>query len=399
MAFDSMDNGPLTGIKVIDLTQIYQGPYAAFLMASAGAEVIKIEPIGGERLRGHGRAPTPMAFMMLNSNKKCVTLNLKQERGKEILRELVRQGDVLIENFAPGVMDRLGVGWESLRKINPGLIYGSGTGYGLSGPDRDMLAMDHTIQAASGVMSVTGDADRPPSRAGGAPADIMGGIHMYAGVMAALVGRQQTGKGTLVEVSMLESMYFMLCSELTSYHKNGEFPKRNSARSPAGSCPYGRYECKDGYIAIISVAERHWQSICKVVGREDLIANPDYQAVHQRLAREEEVNEVIESFTRTRSRDEAFSAFREGRIPVAPVRNLEEVRQNPHLHERGMLHHIEHDEFGDLILPSSPIRYSDYGAPDLTLFPEAGAHNDEIYSSWLNLGEDDLAELRTAEVI
>ena len=232
-----MSDQPLNGIRVIDLTQIYQGPYAAFLMATAGAEVIKVEPIGGERLRGAGGARTPMASAMLNSNKKSVTLNLKSEEGKLLLIDLVAKADVLLENFAPGVMDRLGVGWDVLREINPRLIYVSGTGYGLSGPDRDRLAMDHTIQAAAGIMSVTGDADRPPSRAGGAPCDIMGGAQMYAGALTALVGRANSGKGTLVEVSMLESMYFTLCSELTVYQFTGELPERNSARSPAGSCP------------------------------------------------------------------------------------------------------------------------------------------------------------------
>ena len=385
--------GPLKGLKVVEMTGLGPGPFCTMMLGDMGAEVVRSDRPQSASIEGD-----PAANINARS-RRSVALDLKTSAGREAAARLISQADILIEGFRPGVMERLGVGWESLREINPSLIYGSGTGYGLSGPARDMLAMDHTIQAASGVMSVTGDADSPPSRAGGAPADIMGGIHMYAGVMAALVGRQQTGKGTLVEVSMLESMYFMLCSELTSYHKNGEFPKRNSARSPAGSCPYGRYECKDGYIAIISVAERHWQSICKVVGREDLIDNPDYATVRQRLEIEDQVNEVIESFTRTRTRDEAYLTFRDGRIPVAPVRNLEEVSQNPHLHERGMLHHMEHEEFGDLIIPSSPIRYSDYGAPDLALFPEAGAHNDEVYSNWLDLSEKDLADLKSAEVI
>ena len=135
---------PLAGIKVVDLTQIYQGPYAAFLFAMAGADVIKVEPVKGERLRGAGGAKTPLSFAMLNSNKKSITLNLQDEEGKELLRELVRDADVLLENYAPGVMDRLGIGWDALKEINPRLIYGSGTGYGLSGPDRDLLAMDHT---------------------------------------------------------------------------------------------------------------------------------------------------------------------------------------------------------------------------------------------------------------
>ncbi len=279
-----MSDQPLAGIRVVDLTQIYQGPYAAFLMATAGAEVIKVEPPGGERLRGAGGKRTPMSFAMLNSNKQSMTLNLKHERGKAILKDLVAKADVLLENFAPGVMDKLGVGWEVLHELNPKLVYVSGSGYGLSGPDRDRLAMDHTIQAAAGIMSVTGDADRPPGRAGGAPCDIMGGIHMYAGALSALVGRNTSGKGTRVEVSMLESMYFTLCSELTVYQFTGELPQRNSARSPAGSCPYSRYRCKDGYIAIICVSEAHWKSILEVIGRKDLIGHPDYASPGARRA-------------------------------------------------------------------------------------------------------------------
>jgi len=270
-------NKPLAGLKIIDLTQIYQGPYAAFLFAMAGAEVIKVEPTSGERLRGAGGAKTPLAFAMLNSNKKSITLNLRDDEGKELLRKLVKDADVLLENYAPGVMDRLGVGWDDLKKINPRLVYGSGTGYGLSGPDRDLLAMDHTIQAASGVMSSTGDEDAPPSRSGGAPCDIMGGIHIYAGVLAALQGRAATGKGTRVEVSMLESMYFTLCSELSILHSTGELPPRNSARSPSGVCPYGRYPCKDGWIVIICVAEAHWYSVLDVVGRPDEKTNKDFR--------------------------------------------------------------------------------------------------------------------------
>ena len=394
-----MDNKLLAGIKVLDLTQIYQGPYAAFLMAQAGAEVIKVEPIGGERLRGFGGEKTPMSFIMLNSNKKSITLDLKQEKGKAMLCEMVQQADVLLENYAPGVMDRLGVGWSVLKKINPMLIYGSGTGYGLTGPDRDMLAMDHTIQAASGVMSVTGDADRPPSRAGGAPCDIMGGVHMYAGVMSALFGRQHSNKGTLVEVSMLDSMYFTLCSELTLYHNRGSLPVRNSARSPAGACPYGRYECQDGYIAIICVSESHWHNVLSVIGRTDLRDHEAYGTVRGRLQSEDEINRLIEDWTRCRSREEASRVFNKSRVPVAPVRNLEEVKRDPHMHARGMLNNMVHEVIGELVLPSSPIRYSDYESPPLTFFPEKGAHNDEIYGTWLGLDDSQLTELRSSKVI
>lgn len=394
-----MADKPLAGIRVIDLTQIYQGPYAAFLMAGAGADVIKVEPPGGERLRGRGGAHTPLSFVMLNSNKRSVTLNLKAPRGRDILKRLAAEADVLLENYAPGVMDNLGVGWEVLQALNPRLIYGSGTGYGLTGPDRDQLAMDHTIQAASGVMSMTGDPDRPPARAGGAPSDIMGGIHMYAGVMTALVGRAATGKGTRVEVSMLEAMYFTLCSEFAAYHASGELPVRASGRSPAGAAPYGRYRCQDGWIAIICVAESHWEAICRVIGREDLLADEAYGAAHLRKKRQEEIDGLIEAWSSRLPRNEAFAAMRDAKIPVAPVRNLEEVRTDPHLHARGMLSTMTHPDLGEIVLPSSPIRYSEYEGHEVTFYPEPGADNEVVYGNELGLAAGELEALRADGVI
>jgi len=391
-------NKPLTGIKVIDLTQIYQGPYAAFLFAMAGAEVIKVEPLKGERLRGAGGAKTPLSFAMLNSNKKSITLNLRDDQGKELLRTLVKDADVLLENYAPGVMDRLGVGWDALKEINPRLVYGSGTGYGLSGPDRDLLAMDHTIQAASGVMSATGDADAPPSRSGGAPCDIMGGIHMYAGVLAALQGLTATGKGTRVEVSMLESMYFTLCSEFSILHSTGETPPRNSARSPSTVSPYGRYPCKDGWVVIICVAETHWHSVLDVIGRPDQKDNPDFRNSMARKKREHLVDAMINAWSADKTRDEAYQELRDNRIPVAPIRTLDEVRNDPHLHERGMLHYKTHNQLGAVVLPTSPIRFSDYDLTEPDFFPEVGADNQTVYGA-LGLSADDIAALHSAGVI
>jgi CoA:oxalate CoA-transferase len=394
-----MADKPLEGFRVVDLTQIYQGPYAAFLMAMAGAEVVKVEPRAGERMRGAGGSRTPMAFAMLNSNKKSVTLDLKAAKGIQLLKDLVAKADVLLENFALGTMDRLGVGWEVLREVNPGLVYVSGTGYGLSGPDRDLLAMDHTIQAASGIMSVTGDDDRPPSRAGGAPCDIMGGVHMYAGTLSALLGRARTGKGTRVEISMLESMYFTLCSELTNLHANGAIAERNSARSPATACPYGRYRCSDGWIAIISVSESHWRSIAAVIGRDDLHDNPEFASAGKRRRVEGQVNAMIEAWSAPLSRDEAYQCLRDARVPVAPIRDLEEIRTDPHLHERGMLSYMTHQDLGEIVLPGSPIRYSDFDSAAVQFFPDAGAHNHSVYSEWLGLEAADIDRLGAEEVI
>lgn len=390
---------PLDGIRVVDLTQIYNGSYAAFLMATGGAEVVKVEPLDGERLRRGAGADTPFAFAMLNSNKKCVTLDLKAERGKEILRGLVQKADILLENFAPGIMDKLDVGWEALRQINPRLIYGSSTGYGLSGPDRDQLAMDHTIQATSGVMGLTGDPDRPPVRAGGAPSDFMGGVHLYGGVMAALQGRNRTGKGTLVEVSMLETMYYTLGSEFGYYHRNGEIPERRGGKSASSVTPYSIYPCSDGYVAVICVSDHHWLNMLDVIGRPDLKTNPDYADTESRFAHEAEINEMIIAWTRSRTCEDTYDQMRKARIPVAPVRDLEEVRTDPHLHARKMLEWRDHPDMGRIVLNNSPIRFSDYDYSDLEFFHPLGADNDDVYADWLDLTQGEIAALKKDSVI
>src|SRR5436309_7136155 len=242
-------NRPLAGVTVHDYVEVYQGPYASLLLAQAGADVSKIEPPQGEPLRRrapHGKSTTfPIA--MLNSNKRAITLNLKHERGRALLFRMAEKGDVLLENFAPGVMDRLGVGWSVLHKINPRLIYASGSGYGLSGPDRDNLAMDLTIQAMGGLISVTGLPDQPPLKAGPAVVDFLSGIHPYAATVTALFEREQTGKGRLVEVAMQEAAYVTLTSHLETYWHLGRVPPRTGNRSHARS-PLNVYPTNDGYV-------------------------------------------------------------------------------------------------------------------------------------------------------
>src|SRR3981189_2579468 len=256
---------PLAGLVVIDFGQIFQGPYATFLLAKGGADVIKIEPLQGEPLRRRalpGKSAT-LPFAMLNQNKRAVTLNLKHPRGRELLFEMVRRADVLLENFSPGTMDDLGVGWSVLRELNPRLVYATGTGFGISGPDRDNLAMDLTIQAASGIMSVTGGPDRttlamdltigpasgnmsvtgapdgPPMKAGPTLVDFMGGIHLYAGVVTALFQRMATGAGQLVEGAMQETVVTLLASSYDYYRRTGKAPPRAGNRQAGlNSAPY-----------------------------------------------------------------------------------------------------------------------------------------------------------------
>lgn len=392
---------PLTGIRVIDLTQILQGPYCALLMAMAGAEVIKIEPLTGDRTRRWTESKVPpVSFAMLNSNKKSVTLNLRTTRGKEILKALVEHADVLLENYAPGVMDRLGVGYSVLKEVNPRLIYATGTGYGVSGPDRDRLAMDHTVQADGGLMGVTGERGGPPARAGGTPVDVLGGIHLHAGVMQALLGREKTGKGTLVESAMIEALYFVLTGEISSYYRTGKLAPRRGDKSPSLRVPYGRYRCKDGrYLVVMAVSDAHWEHILTAIGREDLKGHPDYGSDVKRGALEQEINDMIEGWTLQRTRDEAVRSLREHRIPVSPVRDVSEVLHDPHMHQRGMLREYHHPTLGDVVLPRSPLRLSAYEMPELQFYPELGEHNRAVLGQLLGMSDPEIDALEEEGVI
>ncbi|MBS0242728.1 MAG: CoA transferase [Proteobacteria bacterium] len=389
---------PLAGITVIDLGQIYQGPYATLLMAKAGAHVIKVEPKKGEpaRLRAMVGMSATFPFAMLNSNKDGVSLDLKHPKGAAILKRMVQKADVLLENFAPGVMDRLGLGWNVMRELNPRLVYASGTGYGLDGPDRDNLAMDLTVQAASGIMSITGFPDGPPVKAGPAIVDFMSGIHLYAAVVTALYDRSITGKGRLVEVAMQESVYPTLASNLSFlYNRNGELPPRTGNRHGGLTIsPYNVYATSDGHIAIITVTEDHWLNILTAIDRADLKDDPRYKTNPERVKRMAEVDALVEGWTRTKTRDEAITILRRNRVPSAPVRNLREVIDDRHMHERGMLEEIDHPDLGRITVPTSPLRF--HGADKVATrpSPKVGQHNDDVYGEWLGLSADEISELR-----
>lgn len=396
-------NTPLDGITVIDLTQIYQGPYATFLMAKAGADVIKIEPVNGEpsriRAKVSGSASLPMA--MLNTNKRGITLNLKTERGCALFKEMVKRADIVVENFAPGVMDRLGVGWSVLHEINPRLIYGTGTGYGLSGPDRDNLAMDVTIQASSGMMSVTGMPDGPPMRAGASIVDFLSGVHLYAGIMTALYERTQTGEGRLVEVAMQDTAYPTLASNLGfTYRGSGALPPRVGNRHGGlALAPYNVYEAKDGHIAIVCVTEPHWHKMLAAMNRQDLKDDVRFSTNKARVENLAETDAVVQQWASSATRDELVALSKEHGFPAAPVRNLIEVMNDPHMHARGMLEWFEDQELGRVVLPGSPLVIHGTDRIATVSSPKLGQHNQEVYGAWLGLSDSDITALKTEGTI
>jgi crotonobetainyl-CoA:carnitine CoA-transferase CaiB-like acyl-CoA transferase len=392
---------PLEGMLALDLGQIYQGPYCGLLLGFMGARVLKIESPEGDIVRRRKRNVEPYPLVMLNSNKESVILDFKHPDGKALFLGLVRKADVVVENFAAGVMDRLGLGWEVLRKENSRLVYASGTGFGLSGPYRDLPAMDLTIQAMSGIMNATGYADRPPVKAGPAVCDFLGGVHLFAGVMSALVHRERTGQGQFVEVAMLDAAVLALASALGVFMDgDAAIPARTGNRHPAlAMAPYNVYETKDGHIAIFTASERHWHSVARVLGREDLLSNPDYATTPGRAAKGDEIDAMVTAWTRERTKDEVLAILTEAHVPCAPVRTTREVVNDPHLHARGLWTDVEHPRRGKTRVPNSPIRL--HGAAPGTVTrpaPLLGQDTDRVLAEILGLGGDELTALRAAGV-
>jgi CoA:oxalate CoA-transferase len=398
----SRANRPLSDVTVLDFGQIFQGPYASFLLAKAGAFVIKIEPPRGEpgRRRAEPGKSATLPFAMLNQNKHAITLNLKHERGRALLEKMVGRADVLLENFSPGTMDDLGVGWSRLHAVNPRLIYATGTGFGITGPDRDNLAMDMTIQAASGIMSVTGFPDGPPVKAGPTLVDFMGGIHLYAGIVTALYDRDRSGIGRLVEVAMQETVYPTLAASYDYYYRTGEIPPRTGNRqSGLNSAPYNVFPTADGYVAIHIVTEAHFQNLLKAMGREELADDPRFATNTARVANMDETDALVAAWTCTLPKMEVFARTKAYRIPCAPVRNAPEVMNDPHMHERGMLERVYHPELGEIVVPSTPLRLHGTNRVETRPSPTIGQHNTEIYGGWLGLSATEIQELKKTGAI
>jgi len=389
----------LEGLLVLDLGQIYNGPYCSLMLAYQGAKVVKVEPMDGESLRK--RRKDCHEFLMFNSNKLGITLNLKTEEGKELFLDLVKKADVVLENYARGVMDRLGLGYETLKEVNPRLIYATGKGYGLEGPYADWPAMDITIQAISGVMSSTGFPDGPPVKAGPAFSDIMGAIHLFGGITTALYQREKTGKGQLVEVAMHDTMYPVLASPLGGFYRSeGTLPERTGNRhSGLAIAPYNVYPVKDGYIAIFCDAQRHWESLANHIGRADLLEDSRFRTNVDRAKNVEVIDKILTDWLADKKKWDIVEGFYEARIPSAPVLSIAEVADDPHLIARKMIVEIDHPEKGKMKVPGSPIRLSDSPLDEVVPAPLLGQHTDKVLMEYVNLNEEQLSDLRKKQVI
>ena len=377
------DSGPLAGLRVIDLGQVYLGPYCGLMFALMGAEVIKVEPPGGDSIRGIAGGRENPAAMMLNSSKQSVTLDLGSKDGRTALLALADTADVLIENFRPGTMEKLGLGWETLCARNPRLVMGSGKGYAADSVYRDAPAMDFPIQALTGLMSVAGFPDGPPVKCGAAITDFLGGIHLFGGIMAALHARGATGRGDFVQIAMQDVAHHALASNIASFllASHGFADRAGNSQAVLKVAPYDLFPAQDGQVAIMCLNDRHWQQLIRAMGRPELAEDPDLAEGPARCAQRARVDGWVTAWTSRHTRAEIFAALSGAHVPGAPVRTLAEVVSDDDMRARGMIHDLPHPDLGKVPVPGLPMRFAAHPQVAPIPAPAAGADTARILSA------------------
>lgn len=356
------------------------GPFCTMLLADFGADVIKVESLDGDASRvtgilGEGENPY---FVNINRNKRCITVNMKAEKGKEIIRRLAQSVDVLVENFRPGVMDRLGLGYEVLKRVNPGLIYAAITGFGKTGPYKDRPAFDFIAQAMSGFMSLNGTEDMEPMRVGIPISDTIAGAYAAFGILAALRNRDRTGQGDEVQVAMVDSLISMFTFASGAYFATGELPPRTGNDHMVVS-PYGLYYASDGPLAIAPSTEKTWLGLCKVLELEHLVNDPRFDTNEKRRDNRPEINQIVGNRIRARSRAEWIELLNKAGVPCGPIYNLKEVFSDPQvLHQEMVLESPQPS--GPIKMPGFPVKIAEAPGRLRRPSPQLGEHTVEVLS-------------------
>ena len=394
----------LDGIRVLDLTQYEAGPSSTQMLGWLGADVIKIEPPSGEQGRtalSDKRGEDAWFFLLLNSNKKGVTLNLKSERGRDMFREMAKSADVVVENLGPGSLDRLGLGWNVLHALNPRLILASVKGFGSSGPYADYKSFEWIAQAMGGAMSMTGHPDGPPTKAIGGLADTGAGLHTAIGILAAIVQRHSTGQGQLLEVAQQDSVVNLLRIHLRESYQSGNPAPRQGNKS-AAAAPSNIYRCRpfgpNDYVFIHCATAEMWKTLATTCGRPELGDDPRYADRRDRVKFIDEIDAMIEAWTQKHTKHEAMKILAGAGVPCGAVLDSNEVITDEHLRERGFLVDLEHPTRGKYPMPGNPVRLSD-SPTDIVRAPLLGEHNAEIYGKLLSISDADLAILKKDGVV
>ncbi|GAA0805297.1 CaiB/BaiF CoA-transferase family protein [Faecalicatena orotica] len=393
--------GLLDGVKVLDLTRVLAGPYCGMMLADMGAEVIKIEMPGkGDDARRNAPIVNGESayYMNLNRNKKGMTLNLKSERGREIFRELVRQSDIVLENYRPGVMEKLGLGYEDLRKINPAIVYGAVSGFGHYGPYSSRPGYDILGQAMSGLMSTTGWPGGQPTRTGTAISDVMGGISCCVGVLAAYVNRLKTGEGDKVDVSLVDSMVSSLEIINMIYLCTGRVPTPIGNRYEA-IYPYDSFEAVDGMVIIACGNDKLYEFLKTVLNISEL-EEERFSSNVKRVENHEPLKAIIEQWTRTRKIDDIVDILLKAGIPSAPINTIDRVAKDPHIAgAREMFVDLEHPVAGKMKVTGNQLKFTNKKIEISRPAPLLGQHTEEILTEKLGMSHDDYEELMDEKAI
>ncbi len=392
---------PLDGVRVVDLTRVLAGPYCTMMLADMGADVIKIEMPGrGDDSRAWGPpwAGTESAYYLsANRNKRSITLNFRTEGGRRVLLDLVRRADVFIENFIPGTLDRLGLGYNDLKQVNPGLVYCSVSGYGYDGPYATRPGYDFIAQAEGGIMSVTGEPEGPPMKVGVAIADITTGMFAAAAILAALRHRDRTGQGQRVEVSLLESVVGWLANVAMNYLVSGELPRRYGNAHP-NVVPYQAFATTDGWVAIGVGNDAQFRRFCDVIGRPELADDPRFKTNSDRVINRDALIPILEAVFKTRTTDEWIEALTAAELPCGPINTLDRVFQHPQVLHRRMVEEIEHPTAGRIKLVGIPYKFSETPLAIRRHPPTLGEHTEEVLRE-LGYSEAEVAALRAEGAI
>jgi crotonobetainyl-CoA:carnitine CoA-transferase CaiB-like acyl-CoA transferase len=400
----------LSGVRVLDLSQFEAGPSCTEALAWLGAEVVKVEnPKGGEPGRVLGSGPKPDSdayyFMIYNANKKSVTVNLKSERGFALVKEMAQKADVFVENFAPGAIERLGLGWNDLHALNPRLVYAQVKGFGQGSPYENNLAFDMIAQACGGTMAITGERDGRPCKPGPTLGDTGTGMLLAIGILGALFQRHSTGRGRRVQIAMQDAQLQYIRGAFVQHARSGQPAMRNGAKPMAGGslAPYGIYPCKPGgpndYVFIFTSHNnpQHWRRLLEVIGRPDLMDDPRYATVAARAAHEAEVDALLSEWTRRHDKHEAMRLVGAAGVPAGAVLDTGDLIAERSFAERGIIQTMRHLD-GELLMPTFPVRFDGAPAP-VKPSPLLGEHSGQVFGDWLGMSAGEVATLREEGIV
>lgn len=393
-------SGPLVGVRVLDLTRVLAGPYTTMLLADLGAEVVKVEEPGvGDEARRIGPFLDGVStyFASINRGKKGLCLNLKSESGRRLFLDLVRKADVLVENYRPGVMRRLGLDYETLRAHNPGLVYAACSGFGQTGPYAPRGAYDMIVQGMGGVMSITGEPGRPPVRVGTSIGDIAAALFTTIGILAALCHARATGAGQQVDVGMLDCQVAILENAVMRHLVTGEIPGPLGSRHPS-IAPFEAFPAADGHV-ILAVGTKQWERFCEAIGRADLVHHPRFATNALRAEHVEELREILVPITRQKRVATWVSEMEAIGVPCGPVNTLDQVVRDPQIKAREMLVEILDPEAGPITMAGLPIKLSATPGTVQGRAPRLGEHTDDVLAEWLHLPGDEVARLQQEGVV